>query len=194
MSRFALLALACLGTLTACSSPPGRLYTLSAPEPPASAASPALHVALGPVTIPAGVDRPQLVVRQSAVRVAALEQERWAEPLREGVPRVLADALRSRLHEASVSTLAMAASPPDLHLAVDITRYEAIAGSEVIIAAHWRLRSADAKTTREGSTVARQVVRGGAQDYEAVVAAEAAALADIGAELARAIEQEVSAK
>jgi uncharacterized lipoprotein YmbA len=140
------------------------------------------------------VDRPQLVVRQSAVRVVALEQERWAEPLREGVPRVLADALRSRLRDASVTTLAMAASRPDVRLAVDVTRFEAIAGSEVIIAAHWRLRSADDKTTREGTAVARQMVRGGVQDYDAVVAAEAAALADIGAELARAIEQEVSTR
>ena len=178
MRTIVTLALSSLVPLAACSSPRERLYTLPGAQASARVTSPTLHIALGPVTIPADVDRPQLVVRRSAVRVLALEQERCAEPLLEAVPRVLADALRSRLPEASVTTLTMAASRPDLRVAVDITRFEAIVGSEVIIEAHWRLRSAPGETMREGGSVARQAVPGGAQNYDAVVAAEAAALSD----------------
>jgi uncharacterized lipoprotein YmbA len=147
---------------------------------------------LGPVTIPPAVDRPQLVVRQNAVRLVALEQERWAEPLREAVPRVLADSMRSHLPNATVTSQTTAAPHPDVRVVVDVTRFEAIAGQEVIIEAHWWLRSQGAKGGPEGSSVARVAVRGGPQDYDAIVAAEAAALEEIGSDLSRAVEKEAA--
>jgi uncharacterized lipoprotein YmbA len=147
-----------------------------------------LHVVVGPVTIPASVDRPQLIVRQNAVRVVALEQERWAEPLREAVPRVLAESMQARLANASVTSApGPAAARPEVRVAVDITRFEALPGERVIIEARWRVRFADGREAREGTSVARESVAGGAQDLEAVVAAEAAGLAQIGAEIARAL-------
>jgi uncharacterized protein len=186
------LMLVWLGTAVGCASPRERLYTLSGSEPPAVVTSPTLHVLLGPVTIPPAVDRPQLVVRQSAVRLVALEQERWAEPLREAVPRVLADSMRSQLRNASVTNQTTAAIHPDIRVTVEVTRFEAIAGQEVIIEAHWWLRSQDTKSGPEGTSVARVKVHGGPQDYDAVVAADAAALAQIGAEVSRAIEKEAA--
>jgi uncharacterized lipoprotein YmbA len=190
MRALTCLALAGIATLAGCRSPRERLYTLSAAEPPATVTAPTLHVALGPVTIPAAVDRPELVVRYNAVRVVALEQERWAESLREAVPRVLADSITGTLHDVQVTTVTTAAPQPDLRVSVDVTRFEAIAGREVIIEAHWRLRSADTKTATEGTSVARVPIRGGSQDYDAIVAAEAAALSEIGVELARVLEKE----
>jgi len=186
------LILAWLATAFGCASPRERLYTLSGSEPPAVVTTPTLHVVLGPVTIPPAVDRPQLVVRQSSVRLVALEQERWAEPLREAVPRVLADNMRSHLRNVSVTSQTTAAPHPDMRVIVDFTRFEAIAGQEVIIEAHWWLRSQGAKGGREESSVARVAVRGGPQDYDAIVAAEAAALDEIGSDLSRAIEEEAA--
>ena len=192
MRVLTLLILAWLGTTLGCASPRERLYTLTGSEPPAVVTAPTLHVVLGPVTIPPAVDRPQLVVRQSAVRLAALEQERWAEPLREAVPRVLADSMRSHLRNASVTSQTMAAPRPDVRVIVELTRFEAIAGEAVIIEAHWWLRSQDAKGGSEGTSVASIPVHGRSQDYDAVVAAEAAGLAQIGADLSRAIEKEAT--
>ena len=192
MRVVALLVWAWLATSLGCASPRERLYTLSGPEPSAMTADPTLHVVLGPVTIPAAVDRPQLMVRQSAVRLVALEQERWAEPLREAVPRVLADSMRSQLRNASVTGVSTAPPRADIRVIVEITRFEAIAGREVIIEAHWRLRSADTNGGTDGTSVARVTLRGGPQDYDAMVAAEAAALAEIGVDLSRAVEKEAA--
>ena len=177
------------GTLFGCASPRERLYTLAGPEPPAPPPGvPLLHVVLAPVTIPASVDRPQLIVRQGAVRVVALEQERWAEPLREAVPRVLAESMQAQLTNASVtSALGLAPARPEVRVSVDITRFEALPGERVIIEARWGARFADGRAAREGTSVARESVAGGAQDFEAVVAAEAAGLRQIGAEIARAL-------
>lgn len=178
-------------TMTAfgCTSPRERLYTLTGPEPPAVVTNPTLHVVLGPVAIPAVVDRPQLVIRQSAVRLVALEQDRWAEPLREAVPRFLAESMRSQLPGASVTGLTTAAPHPDIRVSVEFTRFEAIAGQEVIIEAHWWLRAAEPKGAVEGSSVAHVTVHGGTRDYDAVVAATATGLAKIGADLCRAVEK-----
>ena len=62
MRVLALLVCAWLATSLGCASPRERLYTLSGSEPTAMTADPTLHVVLGPVTIPAAVDRPQLIV------------------------------------------------------------------------------------------------------------------------------------
>jgi uncharacterized lipoprotein YmbA len=51
------------------------------------------RVGVGPVTVPAAVDRPQIVLRVDANRVALQEQSRWAEPLKESIPRVVASNL-----------------------------------------------------------------------------------------------------
>lgn len=188
MRVLALLVLAWIGASLGCASPRERLYTLSDSDPPPVVSNPTLHVLLGPVTIPDAVDRPQLVVRQSAVRVVALEQERWSEPLRAAVPRVLADSMRRQLHEASVTQLTAGAPHADIRVIVELTRFEAIAGQEVIIEAHWWLRPSDTKSGLEGTSVARITVRGGPRDYDALVAAESAALAEVGTDLSRAIE------
>jgi uncharacterized lipoprotein YmbA len=189
MRVLTLLVLAWIGTGLGCASPRERLYTLSGSEPPAVVTDPTLHVVLGPVTIPAAVDRPQLVIRTSAVRLVALEQERWAEPLREAVPRVLAESMRSQLRDASVTSLMTVAPPADMRVVVEVSRFEAIAGQEVIIEAHWWLHS-DSKSGPAGTSVARVTIRSGPQDYDAVVAAEAAGLVQVGADLSRAIEKE----
>ena len=102
--RFAFLALL---LLSACGSPPReRFYTLDAPEPPV-AADGAPSISVGPVSIPELVDRPQLVVRVRPNEVVLTEQERWAEPLRGAITRVvaanLAAALGARVAVAATS-------------------------------------------------------------------------------------------
>jgi uncharacterized lipoprotein YmbA len=77
-----------------------------------------------------------------------------------------------------------------VRLLVNVTRFEAIPGERVIIETHWWLRLTDDKTVPEGNSIARVTVQGGPQDYDAIVAAEAAGLAEIGAELARVIEKQ----
>ena len=62
MSRVSVLAIACaLALVTGCSSTPANFYTLTATAPPGATQS-KLAVAVGPVTVPSTIDRPQIVV------------------------------------------------------------------------------------------------------------------------------------
>ena len=71
------------------STPPSRFYTLSAVAVPAAAPS-NVSVAVGPVSVPADVDRPQFVVSAGPNQVRLDEFNRWASPLQNGISHVVA--------------------------------------------------------------------------------------------------------
>ena len=77
--------------LTGCGSPPKeRYYALSVADAMSEAAPAAFAVAVGPVSVPDIVDRPQMVLRVAANRMELSELNRWAEPLKEGIARAVA--------------------------------------------------------------------------------------------------------
>src|SRR5438067_5235774 len=123
----ALLAL----VLCACSSAPTeRFYTLSssAGAAPAASGRPYL-VAVGPVTVPAMVDRPQIVLSVATNRVSLQEQSRWAEPLKESIPRVVAGNLAMLLAGAQVATESQnAIAAADCRVVLDIQRFDSVLG------------------------------------------------------------------
>jgi uncharacterized lipoprotein YmbA len=91
-------------------------------------------VAIAPVSVPEGVDRPQMVVRAGINRVELSELHRWAEPLKSEIPRVLAVHLRRALRTARIATADQSASlDADYRIAVDVQRFEStlVSGSRL---------------------------------------------------------------
>src|SRR5215468_10622748 len=74
-------------------SAPSRFYTLDPTAVPEGAPAASYAVAVGPVSIPAAVDRPQFVVQSAPNRVSLDEFNRWAGPLDENIARVVAGNL-----------------------------------------------------------------------------------------------------
>jgi uncharacterized lipoprotein YmbA len=87
VGKYWLLALTLL--LAACGSTPSHNYYLltarEAPGPTGTAPS----VGIGPVRIPEYLNRNNLVYQQDGNRLQIADYERWAEPLEEGILRVL---------------------------------------------------------------------------------------------------------
>ena len=77
-------------------------------EEPSAVTLPLLIV--GPVALPAYTDRTQFLVLKSAAEMQAAATARWAEPLDEGVSRVLVENLSRLLHTGRVATLGRAQS------------------------------------------------------------------------------------
>ncbi len=86
------------------STPASRFYTLSAASGPAAPSS-NLSIAVGPVTVPAVVDRPQIVVNVGPNQVRVEEFNRWAAPLQNNIARVVADNLVQMLGTPLVTLL-----------------------------------------------------------------------------------------
>ena len=156
------------------------------PAGDAAAAGSNYSVAIAPVSVPEGVDRPQMMVRAGGHRVEMSEFHRWAEPLKSEIPRVLAVHLRRALRTARIATADQSASlDADYRIAIDVQRFESILGERVTIEALWSVRAARSGRARTGRSFVSEPARG--PDHEALAAAHGRALAQVAGELAGAI-------
>src|SRR5262247_3251000 len=130
------LAVAVLLGMAACiggPSPATKHYVLSPviaalPDEATSPAAP-LVIGVGPVSLPAYLDRPQMVIRPASDRIEINEFEQWGEPLRNGVTRVVAVNIGRLLPETRVVTFPWR-SPDEIcyQIVLDIDRMDGPGG------------------------------------------------------------------
>jgi len=125
------------------SSPASKFYVLTAdPVPQRSWTGVPKTVApntiaLGRVSLPGALDRPQIARRKGGNEIVFSDEERWAGPLDDMVRRVLADDLAARL-PAGVSLIESAAKPPPgVIIAVEVSRFDADESGNVTLTARW---------------------------------------------------------
>ena len=148
-----LLSLACLLSVTlllgGCgSSPHNTYYRLTAQASAApTGETPALGV--GPITIPAYLDREKIVYQQdgNALKVAATEH--WAEPLDAGIQRVMAINLANLLNTHNVRTFPWHSKrAPDYGIKLNLLKLDAN-DEEATLTAEWLVyREANAETVQ----------------------------------------------
>ena len=147
--------------LAACASTAGapQLYQLRA-APPAPASAPAAQ-AMGPVlqlllpvTLPEALERDAIVVEQGQAGLQALAGHRWAEPLRDAVPRVLRQALATLLGPGQVLVAPLpAGAAVQRHLRVDVLQLQANAArSQVQLQVRWVLSAGAAASSGHAVT------------------------------------------
>jgi uncharacterized lipoprotein YmbA len=167
------------------STPPSRFYTLSAASRPAATSSD-LAVVVGPVSVPAVVDRPQIVVDMGPNQVRLEEFNRWAAPLQNSIARVVADNLVQMLGTPRVTLAAQTLSAgADYRAAIDVQSFQSAPGESAILDAVWTvIRTKDGKS-QTGRTTARETVSG--KSYDALAAAHSGALARLSQDIATAV-------
>ena len=174
------------------SSAPTRLYVLTpgpeaavVPSGAGAACSPALGV--GPVRLPGLLDRPQIVTRRGADEITQAEFDRWAEPLADSVPRVLAENLAAL---QKTDRIAIFPWNPDgsvqYQLVVDVMRFDGAVGGDVVLDARWRILATNGKELEINRSVLTQPT--GRTGYQAVVTAMSHALAALSREVAATLE------
>jgi uncharacterized lipoprotein YmbA len=190
----AVLATLCLAAalLTGCSSPRVTFYTLD-PLVPGDAPATALDpVEIAPLILPDLYDRPQLVVRVDANRVEILEMQRWAAPLKNEIPRVVAEDLAALLRPTRVSAYPQTAGlEPGYRVQIDIQRYEMTAGQGVSLDALWTVRRTAGGAPQTGRSVVSEPAKG--SGYDALVAAHSRALGALSRDLAAAVRAAAAA-
>ncbi len=175
-----------------CVSSPSKFYTLNstAKGEPSSGANYA--VAVGPVSIPAEVDRPQFVVQVAPNRLHIDEFNRWAEPLSGNIARVIVGDLVALLGTPKVVAVPLANFDPAYRVTIDIQRFESVPGKSVQIEAVWVVRKTAGGVSLSGRTVTVEPVTGGS--LEDVAAAHSRALANLSGDIATAIRSEAVKK
>jgi uncharacterized lipoprotein YmbA len=132
---------------------PSTFFQLSpVPAPAAQSAAP-VSIGLGPITVPAYLDRLQLVTRLSDNQLDVNETQRWAEPLSEGVARTLQENLTQLLPGSTYVRFPWYASEaPQLAVSVDLRRFEGDGDGLAVLEGSWSL-------SRRGEQVVGRAMR-----------------------------------
>ncbi len=168
-----------------CASKPAKFYALS-PTATAGGATAAYSVAVGPVSLPAAVDRPQMVVTVGANQVGIDEFNRWASPLQNDIARVVAENLAKILGTTMVGVYPQpTAAGASYRVLIDVMRFDSMPGTGTTLDALWTVRGAKEGASRAGRTTVSEPAADG--NVAALVAAHSRALGRLSAEAAEAI-------
>lgn len=185
--RLATTVIPCALVLVAagCASPASRYYTLSAAIAPAAASSD-LSVAVGPVSVPAAVDRPQIVVTTGPNQVWLDEFNRWASPLQSNIARVVAENLIALLGTPRVTLSPQTVSADaDYRAAIEVQRFESALGKAATLDALWTVRRTKDGKSQAGRTTVREPAS--ETGYDALASAHSRAVARLSRDIAEAV-------
>ncbi len=170
-----------------------RYYVLSAtPAAPGGVAPAALSsaaIGVGPVQVPRYLDRLPIVTRGANDVVEIAPDDRWAEPLENGIAQVLADNLGPELGSERITVFPWrggVARVLDYQVAVMVLRFEGSPGREITLDARWRLLGKDGQELAlKRSTISEPLTGEG---YQPLVRGMNRTLARLAREIAREIQ------
>jgi uncharacterized protein len=168
-----------------CASSPSHFYTLSATVAPVTATS-KVSVAVGPVTVPAAVDQPQIVVSTGPNQVTFDEFNRWASPLQDNIARVVAENLVAALGTPRVTLFPQTLNTDaDIRVVIEIRNFDSTPGKSAALDAVWTVRRARDGKSETGRTSVREPVQD--SSYEALAAAHSRAVARMSQDIAETV-------
>ena len=187
----AVLALACSGCIALSSSPTPRFYLLQAADtvhPVDNAGLAAgIVIGIGPVRVPAYLDRPQIVTRDKALMLKFAQFDRWGEPLGQGVARLIREDLALRLPGAGVTTYPWDPSVPVTYrVTVEIMRLEGELDGDLRMMVQWQVidMRSNKLVIMKVSELHQSV---SPQDYSGLAATLSTQCASLSAEIAAAV-------
>jgi len=167
---------------------PSRFYTLDVAAVSDGAAPVSYPIMVGPVSVPAAVDRPEFVVQAAPNRVDVDEFNRWAAPLNDSIAQAVAGNLVKLLGTPNVAAAPLANFDPAYRVTIDVQRFDSVPGQAALLEAVWTARRTAGGETRSGRTVAREAVQG--DGFDALAAAHSRAIAKLSGDIAAAIRAE----
>ena len=184
LMRSALLLTLALAGCFGARADPSTFFQLSPVPPPAAQSPVAASVGLGPVTVPAYLDRLQLVTRLSDNQLDVNETERWAEPLDEGITRTLQVNLAALLPGSTyVRYPWYADEAPDYAVQLELRRFEGDGVGLATLEGTWSLSRGN---ERVGGRAVRIDETGAGPTRTEQVATLSRLLATLSAEIATA--------
>lgn len=187
MARMVVIALVTVVLAGCGTSTPSRFYRLDSTATANGAPPVRTAVMVGPVSVPAAVDRPEFVVQVAPNRVEVEEFNRWDAPLEDSIARAVAGDLSVLLATPNVTAAPLADFNPAYSVTINVQRFESVKGGAALVDAVWAVRGAAGKT-RSGRTIAQETVQG--EGFDALAAAHSRAIAKVSGDIAAAIRSE----
>ena len=96
-------------------------------------------IGVGPVEVPQYVNRPEIVTGRDSPELQSAAAAEWAEPVRDGLTRVLADNLSRLLATERVAIFPWKSFTPQYQVVVDVIHFLGHPGGEVSLVALWSI-------------------------------------------------------
>ena len=176
-----LLLLAIL-LLAGCAVGSKSFYVLTADGPAPAGGGPGIGV--GPVSLAEYIDRPNLVIAESANQLAVAEDHRWAGDLASSIARVTAANLGRQLNTGNVRSWPWQGDEGlRYQVMLDIRQFHGGADGYAVIEAGWRAYSLpDRKIKASRTFVDREPLE--TDGYQPLVAAQSRLLSRLAADIA----------
>ena len=188
MRRILSVAVSCVAALmAACSSPSSNLYTLSPSAAAIAAEAPCnCSVVVGPVSIPAIDNGPQIVVNTGPNQVRLDEFNRWASPLQSNIVRVVAQNLVTLLGTPQITLFQEALNADsEYHVAIEVQSFESTLGEAATLNAVWMVRRTKDGKTQTGRTSVREPLT--QKGYTALISAHDRGLLQLSQDIAAGV-------
>ena len=145
-------------------------------------------IGIGPVNMAPYLDRPQIVTRAGNHKLELSEFNRWSEPLKSSVSRVIAVKLSNLLETNRVFLLPRREKsiPLDYQVTIDIARFDGELGGDANLTARWTIYDKSEKAILTKVSIITEA--SGGEGFEHLVAAENRALQMLSREIAEAIK------
>jgi len=154
---------------------------------PGSTGSRQILVGLGPIKMPAYLDRQEVVTRVAPNRLELSGGDRWAEPLDSDFTRVLAQNLSSDLGTPRITFYPWYnTTRVDFQVKVNVYRFESDKDGKVDLTAHWQVLSGTGKLLIVRDSSYTETAKPG--DTSDAAAAMSRALGRLSQEIASAIQ------
>ena len=192
-SGIGVIFLLCSLVICGCASKSPNYYVLNslqngAPSAEKAKAENDLTIGVGPVKIPAYLDRPEMATRSALDSLQFAEFDKWAEPLEKNLTRVIAENLATLLSTDRVGVFPwLNSAQVQYQVTVDITQLERMPDGKVILAARWNILGDHGENMLviESSRFSIPIESAG---YEAIASAESRAVEALSREIAAAVK------
>ena len=188
--RIWIIAVALLAVAGCTTTPPSTFYQLEEhASTQLSGLERGIAVGIGPVNVAAYLDRPQIVVRGAGHKLELPEFNRWAEPLKDSISRVIGINLSNMLETTRVFKIPRRNKtiPLEFRTEIDIARFDGMLGGDALLVARWTVY--DRQNTPRVTQVSIIREFSGGEGFDSLIAAQNRALQNLSQEIVAAIRK-----
>ena len=185
-----MIAVALLTVAGCAATPPPNFYQLDATAGTRlSGLERGIAIGLGPVDLAPYLDRPQIVIRgTTGHRLELSEFNRWVEPLKDSISRVIIVNLSNMLETTRVYNIPRRNQtiPLEFRIEIDIARFDGTLGGDALLVARWTLYGRDEKARLTKVSIINEA--SGGEGFDNLIAAQNRTLYQLSQEIVGAIE------
>jgi len=160
-----------------------------APAPRSKPSETAVGIGIGPVIIPGYLDRTQIVTRTTADHVHLATFHRWAEPLENGIARILGEEIGARIPTERIVMFpwrGLIGQSLQYQVVLAVVRFDGHLDGDVTLDTRWRILGKTGNELAYGRTTVTEPA--GGSGYDPMIAALSRTLVVLGQEIAAEIK------